>query len=488
MPESLEQKQNKVKAAVEKYKSLRNNQGSLFIKSDKAYNQKEAVKFFGKSYYDEIIKKHDHFLPEKEFKGDYLLYLIVVYISQVLKEPMSNYFGDKKNILHLEGACLHDDYDSKFDFSNCNIEESHFENAILIHFVFNKTVLDFVSFQGAILRGVTFLEINSEKVNFSHTEITDFLRGDKCFFANSSFENSNFSNSKLELCDFDNVDLGGSNMENTVFEVCHFSNVNCCWVKLSSETFFIACSFDSLVNFNNTSLELIRDEIVRSKLMYSSKRIKWSNYYNGFNEVPSANLSYIERESNDSHIDKHHIHTIDFFWYCSDFGYSTKRIIWSFFAVASFFALIYWIMGVIDFMFLGEQDSCWGCVANLFQAQDKSFEFSPFSPHGIMRTIYFSVVTMTTLGFGDIYADPSSLLGYVLLSVQVMMGYFLLGILITRVAMLFTSNEIQVVPALAEQHQKQDEKIKKFLLKFAILTFFLLIILNAGYAVFRRII
>jgi len=58
---------------------------------------------------------------------------------------------------------------------------------------------------------------------------------------------------------------------------------------------------------------------------------------------------------------------------------------------------------------------------------------------GFMHALYFSVVTMTTLGFGDIAANPDSWVGQVLLMVQVIFGYVLLGALVTRLAILFTT-------------------------------------------------
>jgi hypothetical protein len=46
---------------------------------------------------------------------------------------------------------------------------------------------------------------------------------------------------------------------------------------------------------------------------------------------------------------------------------------------------------------------------------------------------------MTTLGFGDMYANAHSVWGHILLSVQVILGYVLLGALVTRFAVLFTA-------------------------------------------------
>ena len=47
---------------------------------------------------------------------------------------------------------------------------------------------------------------------------------------------------------------------------------------------------------------------------------------------------------------------------------------------------------------------------------------------------------MTTLGFGDIAANPGSWQGQVALMVQVILGYVLLGALVTRFAVLFTAD------------------------------------------------
>jgi len=47
---------------------------------------------------------------------------------------------------------------------------------------------------------------------------------------------------------------------------------------------------------------------------------------------------------------------------------------------------------------------------------------------------------MTTLGFGDIYANPQKPWGYGLLMLQVIIGYVILGALVTRLSILFNSD------------------------------------------------
>ena len=57
----------------------------------------------------------------------------------------------------------------------------------------------------------------------------------------------------------------------------------------------------------------------------------------------------------------------------------------------------------------------------------------------LWHALYFSVVTMTTLGFGDIAANPESWVGQGLLMLQVILGYVLLGAIVTRFAIMFSS-------------------------------------------------
>ena len=73
---------------------------------------------------------------------------------------------------------------------------------------------------------------------------------------------------------------------------------------------------------------------------------------------------------------------------------------------------------------------------------------------GLWHSLYFSVVTMTTLGFGDMYANAESISGHILLTIQVILGYVLLGALVTRFAVLFTAGG----PAGKFADDKEEEK------------------------------
>jgi hypothetical protein len=119
---------------------------------------------------------------------------------------------------------------------------------------------------------------------------------------------------------------------------------------------------------------------------------------------------------------------VKWFWGLSDYGISTGRILFWFFTLSILFASIY-----ANFAFWKPP----GIVCDLMVEPHE-----PLWHYGLLlfiRPIYFSVVTMTTLGFGDMYAQVNSVWGHVLLTIQVLLGYVMLGALITRFAVLFTA-------------------------------------------------
>lgn len=124
---------------------------------------------------------------------------------------------------------------------------------------------------------------------------------------------------------------------------------------------------------------------------------------------------------------------------------STKRIIWTFVLISLLFAMIYG---------LPELDG--GVVRGLSERVEGD---TPVEKHVIpLRSFYFSVVTMTTLGFGDLTAKPNSIPGHALLMVQVAIGYVLLGALITRFAIMFQDGvgPVPRVPAVGEPPWKNS--------------------------------
>ena len=108
------------------------------------------------------------------------------------------------------------------------------------------------------------------------------------------------------------------------------------------------------------------------------------------------------------------------FWWVSDYGRSTKRILKTFFGLAALFAVAYF------------------ALPQMLLVNDKLGDI-----RGPLHALYFSIVTMTTLGFGDIHARADcwwGVVGQIVLMRQVILGYVLLGALVTRFAVMFSGS------------------------------------------------
>lgn len=105
-----------------------------------------------------------------------------------------------------------------------------------------------------------------------------------------------------------------------------------------------------------------------------------------------------------------------------------------FFGMAFAFAILYWQCGG-------------GWIDNLHTIEVKTSsepsagykQINLSNGQLFVRSLYFSIVTMTTLGFGDMYAKPTSLMGHLLLCIQVLLGYIMLAVLVTRISIMFSS-------------------------------------------------
>lgn len=230
------------------------------------------------------------------------------------------------------------------------------------------------------------IDIVLEGVDFSHAYLVQVHLWD------SRLEGSNFSYAHLER-----ADLSFTHLENVQFTN---SIVN-------SETLIRNCIVDRNTDFRGVGLDSIRiDSGTKELLKYNGRRMNWEDWY--------KNKKWYKQW------------LVRLFWWMSDYGASTERILGVFFGLAAAFGGIY-------------------CICECFHHPVVSFlsQKDGVDVHGLMiliRALYFSIVTMTTLGFGDIFAYPSSLFGHLLLTLQVLLGYALLGALVTRFAVLFSAD------------------------------------------------
>ncbi|MBW1855656.1 MAG: pentapeptide repeat-containing protein [Deltaproteobacteria bacterium] len=230
---------------------------------------------------------------------------------------------------------------------------------------------------------------------------------------------SNLQGADLEGANLQGAELWGANLQGGKIFYTHLQGAelggtrlqgaNFTGVIVNGSTSFLDCEIDEDTDFRDTGLENVRIMSgTKILLKYNVRRMNWEDWYE-----EHKRLKWLVRP----------------FWWMSDYGISTGRVLLTFFILALFFAVIY------------SNCACWwppGVVSDL--AVEPHLPLWHYFVLVLLRPVYFSIVTMTTLGFGDMFAHDESVLGHLLLTIQVILGYVLLGALVTRLAVLFTSD------------------------------------------------
>jgi len=252
--------------------------------------------------------------------------------------------------------------------------------------------------KGVFLGKVAFVTIKPDHKTISiggdvylegaHIKGADLEKAD---LRNSHLESVKFNFAHLQRTDFLDAHLKG-----TIFYKAHLDGASLRTSIVDGETSFWECYIDRDTDFRGVGLGGCRiDPGTKQLLEYNIRRMNWEDWYK-----EHWLLKWLVKP----------------FWLMSNYGRSTAWIVAWFFGLAAVFALVYWLRP--------------GCL--IVRGEVGYIR-------GFVHALYFSIVTMTTLGFGDIAANPDSWGGQVLLMFQVILGYVLLGALVTRFAVLFTA-------------------------------------------------
>ncbi len=281
---------------------------------------------------------------------------------------------------HLDGANL---YDAHLD--GANLCDAHLDGANLY-----EAYLDGADLRQAHLDGADLL--------FAHLDGTNLwevhLDGAVLWYAH-------LDGAVLSGAHLDGADLSFAYLDGADLSLADLRGASFCAASVDGTTILWGNLIDRKTNFTGVGLADARVEPgLKQLLEYNVRRIGWRNWYKtGPWWLKALKRGFVQP-----------------FWCVSDYGRATGRIGVVFFAFAAIFALVYRLCPQC-LMVRGEV----GAV------------------RGFLHAFYFSVVTQTTLGFGDIHANPASPYGQLLLMLQVLLGYVLLGALVTRFAVLFTA-------------------------------------------------
>jgi uncharacterized protein YjbI with pentapeptide repeats len=315
----------------------------------------------------------------------------------------------------LTGAFLDGAYLRRANLKCAKLQRSHAKRADLLQARLEGAKLDGAHFQGADLsdchlEGATMATAHLQDANLSGA----YLNGADLTRAHLEHVNlmyTNLADATVKYTHLERAFLVEANLQGASFEQAIVDGATSLW----------KCQVDRQSDFRGVGLEGIRiNPGTKQLLEYNVRRMNWEAWYEG--QSRPARWAVLK------------------FWQISDYGLSTQKIITTFFKWTLAFAVIYYLWGCIDYYFVGVKDHP-GIVSELFVLEQSGEAISAYLVP--FRALYFSIVTMTTLGFGDMYANPHDLLrglcGNVLLAVQVILGYVLLGALVTRVAVLFTA-------------------------------------------------
>ncbi|THB72737.1 MAG: hypothetical protein D6B28_04990 [Gammaproteobacteria bacterium] len=247
--------------------------------------------------------------------------------------------------------------------------------------------------------------INLSNQDLSNIDLTNtYLRG-------ASLYRANLTKANLIGASIQGAYLSASNLSGALLEDIDLRGIRARGAAVDGQTLFFNCLVDNKTDLTGVGLANARiDPALRSILEYNIRKISWNSWYRKGSLFQKVWKRLIVQP----------------FWMMSDYGFSTSRLIKSFFLFAFLFALIYYVAGIISYP---------GIIDNLFIVNGEALD-ARIVP---LRAIYFSIVTMTTLGFGDLHATATSAAGHLLLIIQVLVGYMLLGALITRLAIMFTA-------------------------------------------------
>jgi len=295
--------------------------------------------------------------------------------------------------------------------------------------------LEEVNLQGAYLRCADLQDAWLHGANLQDADLMCAnLKGASLWDSNlqgADLMDTNLQGAWLQEANLQDVALAGLNLKGAMFaranlkgawlESAYLQGADLRWAKLQGAVFKKAivdgstliwdCEVDKKTDFRGVGLGDIRiDSKTKQFLEYNIRRMNWEDWYKGHNF-----LQWPTR----------------IFWWISDYGVPTYRVALSFLITAIFFSIILCVFGLIGVE----------VVEGLFKERRYCSHISlKLIQKFLFRAFYFSVVTMTTLGFGDMRANRNSIIGQIIVIFQVVSGYVLLGALVTRLGILFTAS------------------------------------------------
>jgi uncharacterized protein YjbI with pentapeptide repeats len=279
------------------------------------------------------------------------------------------------------------------DFSGASIKGANFQNANLSHARFFNANLSHADFSGANLRRADFTG-----ADLSHASL-DNARARHAGFGMCRLDNASMFQAMLSMCTFSKASFQGADVQCADLSMARLREADLSHADFTESSFKAAdLSMSNVAHsiFNNTDLRQARLRLVRGY-----RQAKWIGA--DIRDINFAGAYIMRRFVMDQNYLKEFRQSGRFapflymLWKISS-NCGRSMALWSLWicVLALVFAVIYYFIG---------------------------FEPGPYPTP--VSSLYFSVVTMMTLGYGD--AVPNTTAGQVVAMIEVVIGYVMLG-------------------------------------------------------------
>jgi len=286
---------------------------------------------------------------------------------------------------------------TRANLSNVNFWGSNLSGATLFNTQCNNSI-----FIDAKCINTLFFHTNCDGAYFNLADLS------KARFVNSSCVTSSFESSNCKKASFTKTDISNSCFNSAKLEDARFISSECystefLFCYFSNLTEIMNCSFDNRTTISNYLIGILRiDAGARAYLEHNCRHHNWNAWYKNYSK-----FSLI-------------VFFVKFFWYISDYGYSTKRV------------LIFFLLFILLFT------SIYYEFPEMLSLNGVTLDTATF-----FSMLTFACSTMVTLGFSNINVSvvegAPNTWGMFVVSMNLIVGYFMLAVLVTRLGILFQS-------------------------------------------------
>ncbi|MBP8785343.1 MAG: pentapeptide repeat-containing protein [Synergistaceae bacterium] len=326
------------------------------------------------------------------------------------------------------------------NFIGAHLERANLGGANLKCACFIGAFLNGVNFGLANLTNSNFLSAHLEGAGFglAHLECANFHSAhlERAVFFKVYLYGAYFKVAFLEDATFMEADLTGANfvfahLEGTKFSEVYLDGADFSYAIVNGKTFIVSCTIDDKTNFTGVGLSSVRvGPRIKCRLENNIRRMQWEKWY-AENSIKNRYDVKISKAYPNifKWLDRLYLCPVKGFWWVSDYGSNTSRILKMFLRMVCVFMILY---GMIDY----------------FEPRILE-QIQPIQLHTaglwMLQLLCFATATMVTLGFGgvNVAVIPDSpwlsALALIAVTLNLLTGYFLLAVLVTRLGILFQS-------------------------------------------------